>query len=231
MCLVSYIPIASGYVISSNRDESPNRQETPLKKVDSNSQTLIYPEDLKGGTWIATSDQMRSVCILNGAFIKHKRKPTYRLSRGIMLLEYFNHKNLAHFLSEFDLSDIEPFTLVIRESQALYELRWDGAKKHIERLSISQVHIWSSATLYDEMTINLRKSMFTSMLEKQEDYTLPYIQDVHLNGKIGDPAQDFVMNRDDRVATISHSNLEVTDERQVLYFKNLLTDKQSKISI
>ena len=75
MCTVTYFPLGKNdFILTSNRDETPFRKTIPPKKYLENGVELTYPKDeLAGGTWIGTSSKNRLVCVLNGAFIKHKR--------------------------------------------------------------------------------------------------------------------------------------------------------------
>jgi len=152
MCTVTYIPIGENkFIFTSNRDEAPKRSATGMieKKLDAKS--LLFPQDAKAkGTWISISNKNQLVCILNGAFIKHKHRPPYRLSRGIMALDFFNYPTATDFFEKFDFEGIEPFTMIIFDDGKLYEFRWDEKEKHIVQLDILKQYIWSSCTLYTE---------------------------------------------------------------------------------
>ena len=54
MCTVTYLPLENdGFILTSNRDESPMRKTIPPKKYLENGVELAYPKDqLAGGTWI-----------------------------------------------------------------------------------------------------------------------------------------------------------------------------------
>jgi len=229
MCLVSYIPQASGYVLSSNRDESPTRSETQLTSELVNGTTLIYPKDHKGGSWIIASDRGVSLCVLNGAFENHKRRLPYRMSRGLMLKAFFNYQSTADFLRLFDFDGIEPFTLIIKDFIGLYEFRWDGLYKYIKQLDPEQTYVWSSSTLYSPEIRRKRSALFFELIKP--NHSVEDIQNIHLTGKIGDPENDFRMNRSDRVATISHTNIVSRGERKIIFLNNLLTAQKSELSL
>ena len=118
MCLVSYLPLSDGFIISSNRDETPLRSDTKLTKESINDTTILFPKDQKGGSWIIVSKDGRAICVLNGAFKKHKRKHNYRMSRGLMMKHYFEYNSTTSFLQDFDFSDIEAFTCLLYTSDA-----------------------------------------------------------------------------------------------------------------
>lgn len=150
MCTVSYIPTASGYILTSNRDEDPMRTtQSPEPWTLPNGIEVVGPRDLEsGGTWIATDEFGRSACLLNGAFSKHKRQLPYQKSRGRMIPESFSGENFLQFMVSVDPEGVEPFTLILIDEE-LQVLKWDGKKRHIHFLSRHRPHLWSSATLYD----------------------------------------------------------------------------------
>ena len=173
MCTLTFVPTSNGAILTSNRDEHESRGNTlfPVEKIINNIK-VVFPQDPKaGGTWIAcTSDQSVAV-LLNGAFKKHKHKPPYRKSRGLVLLELFKFKSLTAFSNEFDLEGIEPFTIVYFKNDAnstLNELRWDGYEKHLAKFDVNRPHIWSSASLYSPEIILERQHWFSEMLETKE---------------------------------------------------------------
>jgi len=123
MCTVTYLPRPSGFILTHNRDEAPARSsQTIVREKTPGGQTLIFPRDtLAGGTWIATSRAGRTVCLLNGAFVLHKRVLPYRRSRGLILLDFFDWENPDDFFCDYDFEGIEPFTLLFFAQAQLSE--------------------------------------------------------------------------------------------------------------
>ncbi len=208
MCLVSYIPLADGnYCITSNRDEAPARAAYQIQKEEVNGRYIYYPADTLGGSWIIRSSTMRSICLLNGAFTKHERQLPYRLSRGLMMKDYFGFDTAVDFLEDYDFNPIEPFTTVIAEPKYLFEFRWDGVLKHIKELSRTEVHVWSSCTLYSDDAIAQRKQWFYEEISKSDELNPTKIVDIHMAGGEKDRSIGFLMNWGDRVRTISISQI------------------------
>jgi uncharacterized protein with NRDE domain len=85
MCTVTLIPKGTNnFVLTSNRDEAPNRHTLSPDFYNIENTKLLFPKDeVAGGSWIGVSEKQRVLCILNGGFEKHERKATYRLSRGV----------------------------------------------------------------------------------------------------------------------------------------------------
>lgn len=152
MCTVSYIPLKNGYILTSNRDENPDRSTMlPQQQQLSNGETIVAPIDAsKRGTWIATNTKNKTACLLNGAYIKHQRSLPYKRSRGHYVIEAFMHYTFSKFVMRVDLDKIEPFTLVFIENETLQVLVWDGNKKHYNTLDSNTPQLWSSSTLYTE---------------------------------------------------------------------------------
>ena len=90
MCTVTIFPKSNNdFVLTSNRDEAPYRISLAPKVYSYNGIKMLFPKDeISGGTWIGVSEKNRLVCVLNGGFELHKRKPDYRLSRGIMAKDF-----------------------------------------------------------------------------------------------------------------------------------------------
>jgi len=228
MCLVSYIPTKTGFILSSNRDETPLRADTELTLEKVKDKQVIHPLDEKGGSWIYLSGAGTCICVLNGAFNIHKRLLPYRLSRGLMMRSYFSFENTAAFLKDFDFQGIEPFTMIIKDHKGLYEFRWDAQYKHIQILDSLKSYVWSSCTLYTEDMQIERENKFYSMLKP--DAELEDIQQVHLTGSVDDPENDFVMNRENRVATISHTNAVVDGRSRKMIFQNLINNNKEEMT-
>ena len=156
MCLVSLIPTKEGFLLSSNRDEYPNRDAKEVASEDINDKKIWYPKDTAGGSWIILSEDNRAVCLLNGAKHNHKRVLPYRLSRGVMMKEFFTYEHSVSFFEHYDFWNIEPFTMIIVEgNEQTYEFRWDSNTKHIRELSPNEIYVWSSSTLYDLSLIHI----------------------------------------------------------------------------
>jgi len=206
MCTVTYIPQPEGgFLFTSNRDEAPSRssKEIASKKLD-NDVEIHFPKDAKaGGTWIAVSNDNRLICVLNGAFERHEHQPPYRLSRGIMALEFFEYESALEFFEAYEFEGMEPFTLVIVDNGNLFDFRWDGKEAYMSMLSEENCHIWSSATLYNSEIKEKREALFSDWLSTKKSISKEDILDFHHNGKIGDPYYDLVMNRGNKVRTVS----------------------------
>ena len=77
---------------------------------------------------------------------------------------------LLETIEAYNLSDIEPFTLVIADWNTTlnyYEFIWDGLAKQLTLLP-PEPRIWSSTTLYTQQQKALRKNWFEAFKSKTE---------------------------------------------------------------
>lgn len=237
MCTVSYIPInKTDFILTSNRDVPFAREAAILpKEYLEDGVKITYPKDGKaGGTWIGYSDKNRLICLLNGGFTNHVSNGKYRKSRGIIVKELLKQRDIYSALSEINLHQIEPFTLVIADWNAtlkLIEFVWDGSKKHLKDLP-QKMHIWSSATLYDAEMKKMREEWFAewqhSFCPKHLDDTELFdlyqhrILNFHKNAGIGKPEVAVFMQRKN-VGTVSIT--QVTKKNHLVKMDYLAASK------
>jgi uncharacterized protein with NRDE domain len=211
MCTVTFLPQADGqFLLTSNRDEAPNRSPQNISTDLVNGQQMAFPRDEEaGGSWIVIADSGRLVCILNGAFHKHHRRPPYRRSRGLMALDFFGYPDFEAFVNHYLFEGMEPFTMIVYEPDHLFELRWDETQVHALKLDHHKPHIWSSSTLYTPEVKEKRKAWFENWLQQQQGvYQREAILDFHRNAGDGDPWNDVVMNRNELVKTVSITSIK-----------------------
>ncbi len=199
MCTVTFIPRGfNDFILTSNRDEAPNRETLPPSTYTINDTQLLFPKDtVAGGTWIGLSEKNRLICLLNGGFTTHERKEKYRMSRGIIVTDLLTSEDALDSINTYDLHDIEPFTIILVDWEndlKLYELVWDGAKAHLEEKPIAPT-IWSSSLLYSEAVKKKRESWFSEFLFKKMRPSEENILDFHKTGGEGDSKTNLIMDR------------------------------------
>lgn len=222
MCTVTYVPLKNSILLTSNRDEQIIREPALLpEKYQQKSGDILMPKDGKaGGTWMAMHNNGNSMVLLNGAFKKHIPNPPYRKSRGLIFLEIFDGNSPITIFNTIDLSNIEPFTLVIWQYNELIEARWDGKEKYVTPLPISQPRIWSSSTLYNDEVTAKRKSLFDKWLKETTYKTAEEIRLFH----------EFAHDKDISVRiggngmlqTVSITGIEITKEKAIMHYKDIL---------
>ena len=212
MCTVSYIPISNGFVLTSNRDETPRREPSLEPDFYTHGHiSLYYPKDPQGtGTWIAVSEDERVACLLNGAFDAHVHCPPYNRSRGLVVLESFNFETPFHFYTAVDLEGVEPFTLVMVWSNNVYELRWTGTQKYFTSLP-NIPHLWTSATLYSSSVARKKKIWMADFLSNNTKPSQKDILIFHKEGGEIDSQNGMRIDRPGSVKTLCTTSIQIVN--------------------
>ena len=236
MCTVTYLPCAGqGFVLTSNRDESISRKSSlPPSKYNINNISVFYPKDQQAeGTWIATAPNHFTLCLLNGAFQTHVHKPPYRKSRGLVLLDFFFYNSVDAYISEYDYTDIEPFTMIVLNDQRtmeLFELRWDGDKLHHKRLDATLPYIWSSSTLYKKEIVEQREQWFQEWLELNPAHSPDQVLSFHHFGGNGDAYNDLVMDTKEK-KTVSITSIIREEASRTIVYEDLVHKTEKRYCI
>lgn len=208
MCTLTFFPLSNTeFILTSNRDEQPQRETIPPLKYDHEGIQLTYPKDKRaGGTWIGANEHGRVASLMNGGKVPHKRKESYRLSRGVVMLELLKAENALHFLQHFDFQGIEPFTIIFIDPQdkvqnpnekpsfRAYELIWDEVELHIRELEWKP-QIWSSTPLYTREIHALRKEWLAKFIKETPNLGSEEIWKFHHTAGNGNKEMDFIMDR------------------------------------
>ncbi|GAA4932307.1 NRDE family protein [Algibacter agarivorans] len=222
MCTVTIIPIGNNdFVLTTNRDEAPDRVSLVPDFYTIDNTKLLFPKDKMGGTWIGVSEKNRVVCVLNGAFEKHKRQSSYRKSRGIVANDFMISNDIVATIEAYNLEDIEPFTIVIADWNAtlkFYELVWDGKNKHFIELP-KDSRIWSSSTLYSEGMMKERQQWFENF-EAFNELNADSILEFHSTADADNMDYGVVMNRG-FVKTTSITQIEKRGNDVDMRYKNI----------
>ena len=222
MCTVTYIPTKEGCIITSNRDEKITRERAlPPTEYYIEEKKIIFPKDPKaGGTWIAHSET-KIVVLLNGAQEKHLPKPNYRKSRGLVVLELISVENSLQYWESVDLTDIEPFTIILFENNKLVQLQWNEVEKTEEVIDEKQFHIWSSSTLYFKEIREQRKTWFHNFMQNKSNPTGEEILHFHQFTESENKDFGLQINRNNVLKTISITQCQVTQNNIEMRYLDL----------
>lgn len=238
MCTVTFLSgEGSSFILTSNRDEKIVRgRAAPPRQHLVEGKRVWYPQDIQArGTWIAASERGTVLCLLNGAFHAHKPTPPYRKSRGLVLLDYFRFNDVKKFAKTYDFSGIEPFTLIIINSDSckkrIFELRRDETQTHFTEKDSEKHHIWSSATLYSAEIAAQREAWFKERIHQKNPLAQKDILDFHISGGTGDKRNDLVMNRDGITQTVSITSVVRHDHFFSMYYRDMLDGKEYECDI
>ena len=224
MCTVTYLPLGgSDFILTSSRDVPFSRKKAlhPKKYIEDGVE-LNYPKDGKaGGTWIGTSSKNRLICLLNGGFVYHTSRASYKKSRGIIVKHLLKVNDIREGLNEINLNGVEQFTLTIVDwnvTLQLIEFVWDGKQKHFKEMA-QEPHIWSSSTLYDKSVKQLRRDWFTDW-QQQQYFSNENILQFHHNAGVGDSNIDVMMDR--KVSgTVSITSIKKENGKVFVYYKEI----------
>jgi hypothetical protein len=222
MCTLTFFPKPNqeGFILTFNRDEAATRSSVDI--VDDVERGLVYPKDtLHGGTWLAFSRlNGRFVCLLNGAFERHERQLSYRKSRGLVLLESFESEDIFDFWQHYDLSNIEPFTMIAGQNNRFFQFRWDGFERHTLRLDTRTPRIWSSCTLYNQSVRSRRENWFSDFLrQKNSQTTAADLWQFHETPKMEETENGILMYRPKGPSTVSITQLNYSFSSQLIDFQ------------
>jgi uncharacterized protein with NRDE domain len=232
MCTVSFVYANNSFLLTSNRDEKITRPSAiePLIYT-ANNKKIIYPKDAKaGGTWFVVDEFGNAIILLNGGKFTHVSTGNYRLSRGIIVLELMNSIAIVATWETIDLSNIEPFTLLVLEDKKPYELQWSGAEKSTRTLEIDQIYIWSSSTLYAPDIQKERADWFAKFMANNPEVTASTMQHFHKNTAPTDNQNGLIINRDNLYKTLSVTQTIISDQSIVVNHSDLIQNKEFTIS-
>ncbi len=226
MCTVTIIPKGENdFVLTSNRDEAPNRISLTPNFYTINKTKALFPKDeLSGGTWIGLSEKNRMVCVLNGGFVCHERESQYRLSRGVVAKEFMTTDVLETTVDVYNFQNIEPFTMVIVDwntNLKFYEMVWDGAKKHFSQLPL-EPKIWSSSTLYSE-TMKAERLQWFNKFKAENKLDANSLLKFHKTAGKDNNDYGVVMNRG-FVKTTSITQVEKREDVVKMQYESLLNN-------
>jgi hypothetical protein len=226
MCTVSVVPTNRSLVFTFNRDEQPTRytdvfvQETKLA-----NKTIFYAKDSKkGGSWFAVDSLGNIAMLFNGAFVTHTKQEQYTQSRGAILLDVISADHIIQQFEKIDLTDVEPFSMVVYENETLQRLTWDGARKTAVDLNTSKEHIFSSATLYTPDVFLRRLNWLYSYLDTHTASAKNMLH-FHANYKADDTQNGLIINRPQGCQTLSISQAEITKNAIILKHIDLKTNQ------
>lgn len=238
MCTVTYIPPSSrhGFILTSNRDEKDFRPTLPPATYLHNNKRLVYPKDEKaGGSWIAINGNGRISCLLNGAYLAHKKQDFHTMSRGMVLLELASSEMpVKEFFLTKPLENVEPFTIVTLDrddwSTSFHEFVWDGINKYLSELDMNVPHIWSSVTLYNEEQRMLRNDWFNRFhMSSGNNISPEKVLSFHTGIHTPDDSINVVMNRAGGMKTVSITQITPENGKLLMHYTDLLNNSNHQL--
>lgn len=232
MCTVSFVYANDSFLLTSNRDEKITRPSAIEPKIyQTESKKIIYPKDAKaGGTWFVVDEFGNAIILLNGGKTKHIAKEKYRLSRGVIVLELMTSNAIVSTWKTIDLTDIEPFTLLVLEDKKPYQLQWSGEEKSTDKLEINQTYIWSSSTLYTPEIQQQRTEWFREYMSENQEVSAEKMKFFHKNTEPKDAKNGLIINRDNIYKTLSVTQAVITSNSVFVNHSDLIQNKEYSIT-
>ena len=232
MCTVSFVFSNGKSILTHNRDEKVARPSAiNPQKYTVNNKNIYFPKDQKaGGTWYAVAENGTVLVLLNGADEKHQLKPSYRKSRGLIVLDLISSNSPIEEWNLIDLSDIEPFTIVLFQNKELYQLRWNEVEKATLNLDVNQRHIWSSSTLYPKEIREHRAEIFQNFIISN-DISAEKLFQFHRYAKEDDQENGLIINRNNEMKTLSITQTIIQENKIVLSYHDLQNQEEFTNSI
>jgi hypothetical protein len=185
MCTLSFVDRGEVYLIGMNRDEQvargpggpPRIHEVPGARA-------IYPDDGRGGTWLAVNDHGVTFALLNWNLLGKKAKqadPVQSRGRLIPLLTACRTLSAAGaVLCDLDLNGTAPFRLLAFSSSAkqIREWCWNSGQLHATDHPWQSNH-WFSSSLSDEKAERVRRRACASAWKEKDCGSPPWLLRLH----------------------------------------------------
>lgn len=228
MCTCTYIPAGEGFLFAANRDEAPARagREVTVQKAD--KRLWYVREPRAGGTNLCADGAGRLACLLNGAENGILPAGPFRKSRGLVVLDSFLYPSAGEFYESYRLDGVNAFTLVVVQRTDISVISWDGARKSLAREDPEKPHIWASPLLYNDYWRQRRRLWFGAFLAAHPRPTPEDLFRFQMNAGDGNIENDLVMNRNNRVRTVSVSALELRKGRWRIRHKDIIRDTENR---
>lgn len=232
MCTVSFVYANHSFLLTSNRDEKITRPSAIEPKIyQTATKKIIYPKDAKaGGTWFVVDEFGNTIILLNGGKTKHIPKDKYRLSRGIIVLDLMASNAIVATWKTIDLTDIEPFTLLVLENKHPFQLQWSGEEKSTVELDIHQTYIWSSSTLYTPDIQQQRAEWFAQFMNENQEISAEKMKFFHKNTEPKDEKNGLIINRDNVYKTLSVTQTVITGDSILINHSDLIQNEEYSIT-
>ena len=232
MCTVSFVYANNSFLLTSNRDEKitrPSAIEPKIYQID--TKKIIYPKDAKaGGTWFVVDEFGNAIILLNGGKTKHIVKDNYRLSRGVIVLDLMTSNAIVSTWKSIDLTDIEPFTLLVLENKQPFQLQWSGEEKFTDKLEVKQTYIWSSSTLYAPDIQQQRAEWFREYMNENKEISAEKMKVFHKNTEPKDKKNGLIINRDNVYKTLSVTQTVISEDSILVNHSDLIQNEEYSIS-
>jgi hypothetical protein len=245
MCTVTFLPglPCGGYVLATNRDESPRRRPAlPPFAAEFGGRLVLAPRDGDaGGTWVGVDERGLALTVLNGDGLAAAPAPADPVSRGLLVLELLERRTPREVLEELrrraaaGALRFKPFKLLAvapGEGGAparLWRGDWDGARLHVSEHDTPQCITSSGVepaevqrrrgTEFARLVERVRPTLRADATEDEVDSLARAVQALHASHDAGAPGGDafsVCMHRAE-ARTVSSTVILVSDRIEMDY--------------
>ena len=111
----------------------------------------------------------------------------------------------------------------------LADLRKIGEKKYYKQIDETTAHIWSSATLYNDEQQQLRQQWFKTWFIQNTVPSFKSLFHFHKNTGEGNPEIDLVINRGDKLFTVSITGIVANSSARFMQYIDLINHDSTTI--
>lgn len=228
MCTVTVLTQPGGFLLATNRDESPRRGPAlPPEPLRLAGRRVLFPRDSDaGGTWVAVDETGHALCLLNGDRRPAAPPPDEPVSRGQLVLDLLERPDhdavrqaLERRLDEGRLL-VRSFKLVLAAPGAPTRLiTFDG--RDLASVDLPGRALVVSSTFRSEEVHARREQAFATLRADAGADPSAAQRRWHADHAPGDPAGDaysVCMHRQD-AASVSFTQVEVDAARVRLRYQ------------
>ena len=222
MCTLTFLPEKNGYLAAMNRDEQRNRSAASSPAIrPAGGVSLLYPQELGGGTWIGANSHGNLLALLNWYSMEKKELGEKSRSRGELipvLLREPDAPSTKSALQQFDFAGIHPFRLfgVFPADHVIREWRWDAELLTTKSHEWGRHH-WYSSSWSDERAEAERGSAFERAWREDLADPSDWLRRLHAS-HIPEPGPYSICVHREDAATVSYTEVRcVSGELQMRY--------------
>jgi uncharacterized protein with NRDE domain len=137
VCTVSWLRTRSGFELFFNRDERLTRapEEGPRLRARAGVRYLAPRDPEAGGTWITVNEHGLAAGLLNGYVASLGAVPPVWTSRGLLLAELADAREVAALVARLEATDLapyQPFVLLALDPAHGSVAAWDGRALEVD---------------------------------------------------------------------------------------------------
>jgi hypothetical protein len=212
MCTISFIPNKNGYLLAMNRDELKSRASAiPPSLHQSNSISLLYPQEPSGGTWIAVNSRGILLALMNANTPEGSTLPAKSVSRGEIipaLLCKYTGVEMDQALRVLPLTGMHPFRLfgIFALTHEIEQWAWDGRRLTSRKHDWVRNH-WFSSSRSDSRAASERVRVCEMSWHEDIPDTRDWIRSLHSSHIPEAGPFSICVHRED-AATVSYTEVD-----------------------